>query len=134
MRARVAEQEEGGEGGKACVGICYYNKLVSLEAKEDLTRHNEVYKQVEIRNREFLGRTKTSRFQNVVPDVVCPGGKCGLSEDGKDPVEDSRRREVNEAVTGSAEGDAEGEGPDIYIDDAVDEEEEKAETSHPASP
>ena len=81
------------------------------------------------------GRNKTSRFQNVVPDVVCPGGKCGLSEDGKDPVEDSRRREVNEAVTGSAEGDAEGEGPDIYIDDAVDEEEEeKAENSHPASP
>ena len=29
-----------------CVGICYYNKLVALEAKEDLTRHNEVYKQV----------------------------------------------------------------------------------------
>eukprot|EP00090_Calanus_glacialis_P007915 TRINITY_DN16309_c0_g1_i3.p1 TRINITY_DN16309_c0_g1~~TRINITY_DN16309_c0_g1_i3.p1 ORF type:complete len:221 (-),score=61.10 TRINITY_DN16309_c0_g1_i3:63-671(-) len=28
-----------------CVGICYYNKLVALEAKEDLTRHNEVYKQ-----------------------------------------------------------------------------------------
>ena len=46
MRARVAEQEEGGEGDKACVGICYYNKLVALEAKEDLTRHNEVYKQV----------------------------------------------------------------------------------------
>merc|ERR1711990_10764 len=117
VRARVAEQEEG-EGSKACVGICYYNKLVALEAKEDLTRHNEVYK------------------QNVVPDVVCPGGKCGFSEDGKDPVEESRRREVNEAVTGSAEGDVEGEGPDIYIDDAVDEEEEeeKAETSHPASP
>merc|ERR1711974_32419 len=117
VRARVAEQEEG-EGSKACVGICYYNKLVALEAKEDLTRHNEVYK------------------QNVVPDVVCPGGNCGFSEDGKDPVEESRRREVNEAVTGSAEGDVEGEGPDIYIDDAVDEEEEeeKAETSHPASP
>ena len=45
VRARVAEQEEG-EGSKACVGICYYNKLVALEAKEDLTRHNEVYKQV----------------------------------------------------------------------------------------
>merc|ERR1711981_903093 len=103
VRARVAEQEEG-EGSKACVGICYYNKLVALEAKEDLTRHNEVYK------------------QNVIPDVVCPGGKCGFSEDGKDPVEESRRREVNEAVTGSAEGDVEGEGPDIYIDDAVDEE------------
>ena len=81
------------------------------------------------------GRNKTSRFQNVVPDVVCPGGKCGFSEDGKDPVEDLRRREVNESVTGSAEGDAEGESPDIYIDDAVDEEEEeKAETIHPASP
>ena len=56
MRARVAEQEEGGEGGKACVGICYYNKLVALEAKEDLTRHNEVYKQVEIRNRAFRSK------------------------------------------------------------------------------
>jgi len=117
VRARVAEQEEGGEGGKACVGICYYNKLVALEAKEDLTRHNEVYK------------------QNVLPDVVCPGGKCGFSEDGKVPVEDLRRREVNEAVAGSAEGDADGEAPDIYIDDAVEEEEEeKAETSQPASP
>ena len=40
---------------------------------------------------------------------------------------------MNEAVTGSAEGIDEGEGPDIYIDDAVDEEVE-AETSHPASP
>merc|ERR1711936_899903 len=87
VRARVAEQEEG-DGSKACVGICYYNKLVALEAKEELTRHNEVYK------------------QNVIPDVVCPGGKCGFSEDGKDPVEESRRRELNEAVTGSAEGDA----------------------------
>merc|ERR1719167_2081136 len=116
VRARVAEQEEG-EGGKACVGICYYNKLVALEAKEELTRHNEVYKQ-----------------NVVVPDVVCPGGKCGFSEEEKDPGGESKRREVNEAVTGSAEGDVEGEGPDIYIDDAVDEEEEeeKAETSHPA--
>ena len=26
VRARVAEQEEG-EGSKACVGICYYNKV-----------------------------------------------------------------------------------------------------------
>ena len=47
----MAEQEEG-EGSKACVGICYYNKLVALEAKEDLTRHNEVYKQVEIRRKK----------------------------------------------------------------------------------
>merc|ERR1711862_636901 len=87
------------------------------EAKEDLTRHNEVYKQ-----------------NVVVPDVVCPGGKCGFSEEEKDPVGESKRREANEAVTGSAEGDVEGEGPDIYIDDALDEEEEeeKAETSHPA--
>ena len=134
MRARLAEQEEGGDGGKACVGICYYNKLVALEAKEDLTRHNEVYKQVEETGNS--GRAKTSCFQNIiVPDVVCPGGNCGLNEDGKDPVEDSRRREMNKAVTGSAEGDAEGESPDIYIDDAVEEEEEeKAETSHPTSP
>ena len=35
-----------------CVGICYYNKLVALEAKEDLTRHNGVYKQV---NMSFCG-------------------------------------------------------------------------------
>ena len=67
-------------------------------------------------------------FQNVIPDVGCPGGKCD-----KDRVEKARRREVNEAVTGSADGDVEeGEGPDIYIDDAV--EEEKAEGSQPASP
>ena len=70
------------------------------------------------------------RFQNVIPDVGCPGGKCGFSEeDGRK----ARRREVNEAVTGSADGDVEeGEGPDIYIDDAV--EEEKAEGSQPESP
>ena len=83
-----------------------------------------------------MSTSQTCCFQNViVPDVVCPGGKCGFSdEDGKDPAVE-RRREVNEAVTGSAEGDVEGEGPDIYIDDAVDEEEqEKADTSHPASP
>merc|ERR1712130_845344 len=118
VRARVAEQEEG-EGSKACVGICYFNKLVALEAKEDLTRHNEVYKQ-----------------NVVVPDVVCPGGKCGFSEEEKDPVGESKRRQANEAVTGSAEGDAEGESPDIYIDDTVEEEEEekKAETSHSTSP
>ena len=54
-------------------------------------------------------------------------------EGGRDRVEKARRREVNEAVTGSADGDVEeGEGPDIYIDDAV--EEEKAEGSQPASP
>merc|ERR1712079_141226 len=29
---------------KACVGICYYNKLMALEAKEDLASHNLVYK------------------------------------------------------------------------------------------
>ena len=28
----------------ACVGICYYNKLMALEAKEDLANHNMVYK------------------------------------------------------------------------------------------
>ena len=28
----------------ACVGICYYNKLMALEAKEDLASHNLVYK------------------------------------------------------------------------------------------
>ena len=73
-------------------------------------------------------------FQNVIPDVGCPGGKCGFSEEGgRDRVEKARRREVNEAVTGSADGDVEeGEGPDIYIDDAV--EEEKAEGSQPESP
>ena len=133
----MAEQEEG-EGSKACVGICYYNKLVALEAKEDLTRHNEVYKQVEMTDQKVkVNSCQPVTFQNVVvPDVVCPGGKCGFSEEEKDPVGESKRREANEAVTGSAEGDVEGEGPDIYIDDAVDEEEEeeKAETSHPASP
>merc|ERR1719273_2471164 len=29
---------------KACVGICYYNKLMALEPKEDLASHNLVYK------------------------------------------------------------------------------------------
>merc|ERR1712029_729529 len=29
----------------ACVGICYYNKLMALEAKEDLANHNMVYKE-----------------------------------------------------------------------------------------
>ena len=63
----------------------------------------------------------------VVPDVVCPGGNCGLGEDGKTPVKEKRKTsKVNEAVTGSAEGGVdEGEGPDIYIDDAVEEEEEE---------
>merc|ERR1719427_1425338 len=28
-----------------CVGICYYNKLQALQEKEDMTNHNEVYKQ-----------------------------------------------------------------------------------------
>merc|ERR1719205_425250 len=101
-----------------CVGICYYNKLVALEAKEDLTRHNDVYKQ-----------------NIVVPDVVCPGGNCGLGEDGKAPVEENRKTtKVNDAVTGSAEGGVdEGEGPDIYIDDAVEEEEDKKDTRQSAN-
>ena len=30
---------------QACVGICYYNKLQALEAKEDLANHNLVYKE-----------------------------------------------------------------------------------------
>ena len=87
------------------------------------------------RKREFVQFSQKLRFQNVISDVGCPGGKCGFSEEGgRDRVEKARRREVNEAVTGSADGDAEeGEGPDIYIDDAV-EEEEKAEGSQPASP
>ena len=70
----------------------------------------------------------------VVPDVVCPGGNCGLGEDGKTPVKEKRKTsKVNEAVTGSAEGGVdEGEGPDIYIDDAV-EEEDKKDTSQSAN-
>merc|ERR1712018_272047 len=32
---------------KACVGICYYNKLMALEAKEDLVSPNLVYKEQE---------------------------------------------------------------------------------------
>ena len=71
----------------------------------------------------------------VVPDVVCPGGNCGLGEDGKTPVKEKRKTsKVNEAVTGSAEGGVdEGEGPDIYIDDAVEEEEDKKDTSKSAN-
>ena len=70
----------------------------------------------------------------VVPDVVCPGGNCGLGEDGKTPVEETRKTtKVNEAVTGSAEGGVdEGDGPDIYIDDAVEEEEDKKDTRQSA--
>merc|ERR1719350_413406 len=45
-RAGAAEREEV-EDRAPCVGICYYNKLLALEAKEDLTSHNDVYKQVE---------------------------------------------------------------------------------------
>ena len=73
MRARVAEQEEG-EGSKACVGICYYNKLVALEAKEDLTRHNEVYKQVEMRQK---GKSCHINLSNILfSECGCAG--CGL--------------------------------------------------------
>ena len=40
-----AREESGAETRPAaCVGICYYNKLLALEAKEDLTSHNDVYK------------------------------------------------------------------------------------------
>ena len=33
---------------KACVGLCYYNKLKALEEKEDLTHHNFLYKHEEV--------------------------------------------------------------------------------------
>lgn len=37
-------EDEDNEGRKACVGMCYYKKLKALEEKEDLTRHNFIYK------------------------------------------------------------------------------------------
>ena len=69
-----------------------------------------------------------------MPDVVCPGGNCGLGEDTMTPVEETRKKtKVDEAVTGSAEGGVdEGEGPDIYIDDAVEEEEEEEDKKDPS--
>lgn len=38
-----AENDEN-DDRKACVGMCYYKKLKALEEKEDLTRHNFIYK------------------------------------------------------------------------------------------
>ena len=34
-----------------CIGICYYEKLKALEAREELTRHNEVLKEVKMKNK-----------------------------------------------------------------------------------
>ena len=47
-RITAGVEEDADDDGRPppCVGICYYNKLMALEAKEDLTRHNMVYKQV----------------------------------------------------------------------------------------
>merc|ERR1719244_907278 len=43
---RIRDYEEDEENrAPPYIGICYYNKLMALEAKEDLTRHNLVYKQ-----------------------------------------------------------------------------------------
>ena len=85
--------------------------------------------------RNLISLKHVSPQNIVVPDVVCPGGNCGLGEDGKTPVEETRKTtKLNEAVTGSAEGGVdEGEGPDIYIDDAVEEEEDKKDTSKSAN-
>merc|ERR1712071_493002 len=44
-RNRVEEDADDDGRPPPCVGICYYNKLMALEAKEDLTKHNMVYKQ-----------------------------------------------------------------------------------------
>merc|ERR1712088_963037 len=41
---RFSDSYEEESRPKACVGICYYNKLMALEAKEDLASHNLVYK------------------------------------------------------------------------------------------
>merc|ERR1711997_268127 len=41
---QFSDNEEEESRPKACVGICYYNKLMALEAKEDLASHNLVYK------------------------------------------------------------------------------------------
>lgn len=42
-------EDEDNDGRKACVGMCYYKKLKALEEKEDLTRHNFIYKEEDTR-------------------------------------------------------------------------------------
>ena len=99
------------------------------------TRSTSRFVLVSVLARNLFSLKHVSPQNIVVPDVVCPGGNCGLGEDGKTPVEEKRKTsKVNEAVTGSAEGGVdEGEGPDIYIDDAVEEEEDKKDTSQSAN-
>merc|ERR1711936_266348 len=43
-QSQFSNSDEDEARPKACVGICYYNKLMALEAKEDLASHNLVYK------------------------------------------------------------------------------------------
>lgn len=50
----------------ACVGICYYNKLMALEAKEDLANHNMVYKTDDVsQNKSKLTRYNVSAIVSV---------------------------------------------------------------------
>ena len=44
LSGQFSNSDEDEARPKACVGICYYNKLMALEAKEDLASHNLVYK------------------------------------------------------------------------------------------
>ena len=50
----------------ACVGICYYNKLMALEAKEDLANHNMVYKTDDVsQNKSIFTRYNVSAIVSV---------------------------------------------------------------------
>ena len=47
-----------------CIGICYYEKLKALEAREELTRHNEVLKEVNIYT--AVNRKARKEYNNVI--------------------------------------------------------------------
>ena len=44
------EDEDDAGRPPPCIGICYYEKLMALQAKEEMLKHNDVLKEVLVRS------------------------------------------------------------------------------------
>merc|ERR1711874_638669 len=97
---QFSDNEEEESRPKACVGICYYNKLMALEAKEDLASHNLVYKD------QKEGKSSDNNVNVIDEDDQGAGRKKSLSSGdlGTIYIDNGENSEENHSIDISQHG------------------------------
>merc|ERR1712241_1074787 len=105
---QFSESYEEESRPKACVGICYYTKLMALEAKEDLASHNLVYK-----DQKEEPCDKDSACNEMEEDIIFNSGQ----QEGKSSDNNVIVIDEEDQGAGRKKSVSSGDLGTIYIDD-----------------